>query len=91
MTDKQPPATIKDLMLITGLGRETVKALIRTGHLPGQKLGQRYVIPRGEFDAFYEGRWESKAKPIEPVKAPQEPEKPTTKKPTDFVTRRDAA
>lgn len=60
MTDKQPPATVADLMHVTGLGRETVKSLIRDGRLPGQKLGKKYVIPRGEFDRWYEGRWESR-------------------------------
>jgi excisionase family DNA binding protein len=68
MNEIQPPVTIQEMMMATGQGRETVKALIRTGQLPGQELGQRYVIPRGEFDAWYEGKWTPK--PVEPRAPP---------------------
>lgn len=58
--DKRPPATVQDLMDVTGLGRESVKLAIREGWLPGQKLCGKYVIPAGEFDAYVAGTWESK-------------------------------
>lgn len=57
MSDIKPPATVQDLMKASGLGRETVKALIRKGRLPGQKLGKKYVVPRGEFERWYAGEW----------------------------------
>lgn len=65
--DIRPPASLQDVMTATGLGRESVKALIRTGQLPGHKLGRRYVIPRDAFDAFCAGDWEPRSQPIQPL------------------------
>lgn len=55
--DLRPPATVSDLMYVTGLGRESVKLAIREGWLPGQKLRGKYVVPAGEFDAYVAGTW----------------------------------
>lgn len=74
VTTPQPPATIQDLMIASGLGRDKVKALILLGQLPGRKIGNRYVIPKGEFDRWYRGEWEPK--PLEPIA------------PSDFIKRR---
>lgn len=63
--------TWEDLRAITGLGRETIKALIRAGELPGYKLGSRYVIPAAAFEAFCRGEWQANPHPIlpEPIQA----------------------
>lgn len=54
----------KDLMAITGLGRETVKACIRTGSLPGYLAGRTYVVPVEAFEAFKRGEWVPQHRPI---------------------------
>jgi len=66
MTDIPAPATVAELMAATGLGRDSVRRAIREGQLPGRLIGRRYVITRGEFDAFVEGRWQPK--PVEPIR-----------------------
>lgn len=63
MTHEQSPKTVHDLMQVTGLGRESVKAGIRTGELPGHKVGSRYVVPHEAFTAFCEGRWTPNPRP----------------------------
>ena len=77
MTDVPPPATVADLMAATGLGRDAVRKAIREGQLPGRKIGRKYVIPRGEFNAYIDGRWTPR---------PQEPIRPVT----PFVRKRTA-
>lgn len=62
-----PPRTYQDLMTVTGLSRETVKAAIRTGELPGYKVGERYVVPAEAFDAFCAGTWVPNPRPIFPA------------------------
>lgn len=64
------PRTYQDLMAVTGLGRNAVKAAIRTGELPGYKIGSRYVIPADAFDAFCRGEWTPKPRPLfsEPIR-----------------------
>jgi excisionase family DNA binding protein len=68
--DLRPPRTYQDLMVVTGLGRNAVKAAIQTGELPGYKTGSRYVVPADAFDAFCQGTWVPKPRPLfaEPVK-----------------------
>lgn len=66
MTDIPKPATVADLMKATGLGRDAVRKAIREGQLPGRLISRRYVITRGEFDAFIEGRWQPR--PVEPIR-----------------------
>jgi excisionase family DNA binding protein len=58
------PATVRDLCEVTGLSRPTVCAAVRTGELPGYKIGERYVIPRDAFDAFCRGEWVPQVRPI---------------------------
>ena len=69
MTTKPPynPKTgYRELMKITGLGRETVKAAIRTGELPGAHIGKSYIVPEAALIAFSEGRWTPQPHPIFP-------------------------
>lgn len=54
----------RDLMAITDLGRETVKAAIRTGELPGYLVGRTYVVPAEAFEAFKRGEWIPQHRPI---------------------------
>ena len=70
MSTERPPKTVRELQAITGLSAPTVKAAIRTGELPGYKVGRRYVIPADAFDAFREGRWVPKPRPLssEPIR-----------------------
>lgn len=63
-TDYDPTDGVKHLMRVTGLGRETVKAAIRTGELPGYLVGHRYTVPEDAFRAFCEGRWVATIRPI---------------------------
>jgi len=88
---KTPPAapkTVADLMTVTGLGRDTVRAAIRTGALPGYYVqsnpGNRghYVIPADAFEAFCNGTWQPQLRPIVP-----QPIRPLPQ-PTDFVKQR---
>lgn len=53
-----------DLVRITGLGRDQVKAAMLSGELPGHKVGKLYVIPVPEFVAFCEGRWQQRRRPV---------------------------
>lgn len=83
------PKTVADLMAITGLGRDTVRAAIRTGALPGyyvqsnpRKNRGHYVIPADAFEAFCNGTWQPQYRPITPT-----PIKPLPQ-PTDFVKQR---
>ncbi len=74
MTDHHPPKTVADLMTVTGLGRDSVRAAIRTGQLPGYYLGHgsrgHYVIPNEAFAAFCAGTWVPVHRPVfsEPVR-----------------------
>lgn len=67
------PATVEDLMRVTGLGRATVREGIRRGELPGFQVGARgqYVVPRQAFEAFCRGEWEPRPRRMfaEPVAA----------------------
>lgn len=58
------PATVSDLVRVTGLGRDTVYAAIRSGELPGYFVGGRYVVPRAAFEAFCRGEWMPQPKPV---------------------------
>ena len=53
-----------DLCRVTGLGRETVKAAIVAGELPGYLIGSRYIVPAEAFDAFCRGEWRPAPRPI---------------------------
>lgn len=61
----------RDLMAATGLGRDTVKAAIRSGELPGYLVGRTYVVPEDAFQAFCEGRWTPVPRPV--LAAPARP------------------
>jgi excisionase family DNA binding protein len=67
----RPPTPIKpvvygyrDLMRVTGLGRDTVKAAIRSGELPGYLVGRTYVVPAEAFEAFCRGAWTPQPRPV---------------------------
>lgn len=89
---KQPsaaPKTVADLMAVCGLGRDSVRAAIRTGTLPGyfvtsDRSGRRgrYVIPGDAFEDFKHGRWLPMHRPVfsEPIRPLPQPE--------DLVRRR---
>ena len=59
------PATLADLMAVTGLSRHAVTAAIHRQELPGYVVGSRYVIPRDAFDAFCRGEWRPQPRPME--------------------------
>lgn len=66
------PATVEELMRVTRMGREAVKAAIRYGALPGyvvegDGLRNRYVIPRAAFEAFCRGDWQPAPRPVTPI------------------------
>lgn len=48
---------VADLMRITGKGRDTVRAAILSGELPGYKVGRSYIVPKDAFEAFCRGAW----------------------------------
>lgn len=60
--------TIDDLCTASGLGPDTVKKYIQKRQLPGRQIGDRYVIPDLEFDAFRRGEWQPQHDVIEPVR-----------------------
>lgn len=63
MTDESPK-TVADLVRVTGLNKDTIKACIRTGTLPGYYTGTRYVIPSEAFDRFCRGEWVPQFRPV---------------------------
>ncbi len=63
-TPDRPPRKIEDLMLVTGLGRDTVRACIRSGELPGYYAHGRYTIPAQAFDDFCRGVWVPQVRPV---------------------------
>lgn len=63
MTAPQPPATVEELCIATGLSRPSVVKGIKAGQLPGYKVGNIWVIPRDAFDAFSRGEWRQSIKP----------------------------
>lgn len=64
------PKNVRDLIAVTGLCKETIYAGIRTGELPGYRVGSTYTIPDEAFEDFIHGRWVPKPRPYfaEPVK-----------------------
>jgi len=76
------PKTVADLMEVTGLGRDSVRAAIRTGSLPGYYVMSDgrdrgvYVIPGDAFEDFKHGRWVATHRPIftEPITPLPQPE-----------------
>jgi hypothetical protein len=94
---KQPathePKNVSDLMNVTGLGRDTVRAAIRTGSLPGYYVpgtGDRgqYIVPGEAFAAFCKGEWVPQHRPVftEPIRAL--PQLEPAPQPDDFIKRR---
>lgn len=63
-TSERPAKGVPDLMRVTGLGRDSVKAAIRSGELPGYKVGRRYVVPADAFEAFCAGTWVPQHRPV---------------------------
>lgn len=73
MTNQTTPAakTVSDLMDVTGLGRDTVRAAIRTGSLPGYYVRTdeahdrgKYVVPGEAFERFCKGEWQPTHRPV---------------------------
>ena len=62
--DLRPPYNVADLMRVTGLGRDTVRACIRSGSLPGYKSGHQYTVPAQAFEDFCHGRWVPEHRPV---------------------------
>lgn len=62
--DLRPPYGVVDLMKVTGLGRDTVRACIRSGELPGVHAGRQYTVPAQAFEDFCAGRWVPQRRPI---------------------------
>lgn len=62
--DAEAPKTVADLQRVTGLGRDLVKAGIRSGELPGLVVGTRYVIPAEAFSRFCRGEWSPNPRPV---------------------------
>jgi excisionase family DNA binding protein len=52
-----PRKGVEYLRKATGLGRDTVYAAIRSGELPGNHVGDRYIVPEEAFRAFCRGEW----------------------------------
>lgn len=55
--------SVKDLMVLTGIGRDSVYAGIRCGELPGYYVGKRVVIPEEAFERFARGEWTPTPRP----------------------------
>ena len=75
--------TVKDLMTVSGLGRDATKAAIRNGQLPGYVVGSRYVVPDEAFEDFCHGRWTPTPQPVTPI--------PTHVTPINPIKRRNVA
>lgn len=59
-----PKRAVEHLMQVTGLGRDLVRAAIRSGELPGEHVGRSYVLPKATFDRFLAGEWTPRHRPI---------------------------
>lgn len=64
--DLPPAYTVADLMVLTGFGRDKVKAMMREGKLPGLVHGQSYSCPRVLWDSWCEHQ--SQPRPETPAK-----------------------
>jgi hypothetical protein len=95
---KQPatlePKTIADLMEVTGLGRDTVRAAIRTGSLPGYYVTHdgsgrgQYVIPHQAFEDFCKGIWVPSHRPVFTENIRPLPQPEPAPQPDDYIKRR---
>lgn len=63
-TGPDAPKTVEDMVRVTGLGKDLVKAGIRSGELPGVVVGTRYVIPAEAFQRLCRGEWTPNPHPI---------------------------
>lgn len=65
-TGPDAPKSWQDLARVCGLGRDSVKAAMMSGELPGVVVGKkpRYIVPAEAFRAFCEGRWMPKPRPV---------------------------
>ena len=55
--------SLDELMTFTGLGPRQVRNAVRDGHLPGQIVKGRLILPRGLYDRYLSGEWEPKPQP----------------------------
>lgn len=44
--------TIEDICFIAGISSQTVRQLLREGHLKGAKVGRKWVIQKSDFQSF---------------------------------------
>lgn len=57
LADYNPKRGVEYLRKATGLGRDTVRAAIIAGQLPGALVGRSYVVPKAAYLDFIHGRW----------------------------------
>lgn len=60
------PKTVRDLVAVTGLCKESIYAGIKTGEVPGYYIGGRVTVPDEAFEDFVHGRWSPKPRPLFP-------------------------
>lgn len=48
--------TVKEVAALLGLAVGTTYELVRQGVIPAERLGRRWVIPRGRFHAWLDAR-----------------------------------
>lgn len=63
-TGSDAPKTVDDLVRVSGLGKDLVKAAMCSGELPGYRVGTRYLCPAEAFDDFLHGRWKPIPRPV---------------------------
>lgn len=73
------PRAVADLVAVTGLAPDIVRAYIRAGMLPGYfcrmpgaKRGS-FVIPAEAFDRFCRGEWVPAPRPVSAADVPERP------------------
>ena len=47
--------TLKEAQRILGIGRDRLRAALKSGQVPGIKLGKRYIISRDALDDMLRG------------------------------------
>lgn len=59
-------ATLDDLVRLTGASRNFCKEMIRAGKLPGEKIGELYVVPDLALHLWRLGMWQPQNQPLDP-------------------------
>jgi hypothetical protein len=50
--------TDRDIALRTGMSFIKVRRLMKQGDIPGQKMGQSWMVPRPLWEQYLNGEWE---------------------------------